>query len=64
MWHLEDMAQIAESDSSLANLKRKIDICFKVKRPNLVEAINLLIDDAVVNNRQLREESVKQYRGL
>lgn len=63
-WMLEDIIQEAKSDSEVADIKRKLDICFKVKRPNLVQAINLLVDDSIAKNRPLREDSVKIYRGV
>lgn len=63
-WMLEDAIQEAETDSEIADLKRKIDICFKVKRPRLVQAINLLVDNAIAQNKSLREDSVKLYKGV
>lgn len=63
-WMLEDAIQAAKTDTEVADLKRKIDICFKVKRPKLVEAINRMMEDAVVNGRSLREDSVKHYKGV
>ena len=63
-WHLEDAMQEAKSDEELADLKRKVDVCFKVKRPKLVAALNAMIDDAIVRNKTLREESVKLYKGV
>jgi hypothetical protein len=56
--------QAAKSDEELADLKRKVDVCFKVKRPKLVAALNAMIDDAIVRNKSLREESVKLYKGV
>lgn len=36
MWYLEDAIKVdAKSDSEVLTLKRKIDICFKDKRPRL-----------------------------
>lgn len=63
-WHLEDAMQSAKTDSELADLKRKVDVCFKVKRPKLVAALNAIIDDAIKNERSLREDSVKLYKGI
>jgi len=63
-WMLEDAIQEAETDEEIANLKRKIDICFKSKRPKLVQAINLLVDDAIAQSKGLREDSVKLYKGV
>jgi hypothetical protein len=64
MWMLEDAIQEAKTDEEIAELKRKCDICFKVKRPKYVQAINLLVDDAIRNNKSLREDSVKLYKGI
>jgi hypothetical protein len=63
-WMLEDAIQAATSDEEIAELKRKIDICFKVKRPKLVQAINILVDDAIAHEKSLREDSVKLYKGI
>lgn len=63
MWYLEDAIGEAKSDEEIAELKRKIDICFKQKRPKYVEAINRMVDDAIVNNKSLIEDSVKKYKG-
>lgn len=62
-WFLEDMVGLAKTDEEVATLKRKIDICFKQKRPQYVQAINAMIEDAVINGRQLKEDSVKIYKG-
>ena len=64
MWMLEDVAQEATTDEELGLLKRKIDICFKQKRPRLVQAINRQVSDAIVNNTSLVEDSVKLYKGV
>lgn len=64
MWMLEDAIQMAKTDQEIAELKRKCDICFKVKRPKFVQAVNLLVDDAIANNKSLREDSVKLYKGI
>lgn len=63
-WMLEDAIQEAKTDSEIAELKKKIDICFKIKRPRLVQAINLLVDNAIAKNKSLREDSVKLYKGV
>lgn len=64
MWMLEDAIQEAKTDAEIADLKRKIDICFKIKRPRLVQAVNLLVDNAIATGRSLREDSVKLYKGV
>jgi hypothetical protein len=62
-WMLED--EIGKLDKNnvpqYAELKRKTDICNKIKRPKLVEAINKLIENAVIKEKSLFEESVKHY---
>ncbi len=63
-WMLEDAIQEATTDEEIAQLKRKIDICFKIKRPKLVQAINIMVDDAITNEKSLREDSVKLYKGV
>jgi hypothetical protein len=63
-WMLEDAIQVATSDQEIAELKRKIDICFKQKRPKFVQAINIMLDNAVRNGGGLREDSVKLYKGV
>lgn len=64
MWYLEDGIADAKTDEEVGTLKRKIDICFKDKRPRLVEAINIMINDAIINNKSLVEDSVKHYKGF
>lgn len=64
MWMLEDQMPLAKTDSEIADIKRKLDICFKIKRPKLVAALNALVDDAIKNNKSLREDSVKAYKGV
>jgi len=63
MWMLEDAFQSAKSDEEMADLKRKVDICFKIKRPKYVQAINLMVDNAIKTSKALREDSVKLYKG-
>jgi len=64
MWMLEDMINASTTDEELANLKRKIDICFKIKRPRLVQAVNSLVDTSISKNKSLREDSVKIYKSI
>lgn len=62
-WFLEDMVGLAKNDVELANLKRKIDTCFKQKRPQYIQAINRMIDNSIITNKSLIEDSVKIYKG-
>jgi len=64
MWMLEDRIGISTNDLEYAELKRKTDICVKIKRPKLVEAINRLIDYSIKNKVSLQEDSVKLYGGI
>jgi hypothetical protein len=64
MWYLEDSISSADSDSEIADLKRKIDICFKVKRPKYVQSVNRMIENSIVTNKSLVEDSVKHYKGF
>ena len=63
MWMLEDAVGVAKTDAEVAGLKRKIDICFKQKRPKYVEAVNRMIEEAVKTGCSLVEDSVKHYSG-
>ena len=62
MWMLEDKVAEAETNDEIALLKKKIDICFKQKRPKLVAAINKMIDNAIRHDKSLIEDSVKLYK--
>lgn len=64
MWYLEDAISVAETNEEIATLKKKIDICFKVKRPKYVEALNRMIDNSILNGKKLQEDSVKLYKGF
>ena len=64
MWYLEDAISDAKTDSEIAVLKKKIDICFKSKRPKYVEAINRMVDNSISQGKSLIEDSVKLYKGV
>ena len=63
MWYLEDAVGIAKTDEEVADLKRKVDICFKQKRPKYVEAINRMVEKSIIEGKSLIEDSVKMYKG-
>jgi hypothetical protein len=63
-WFLEDMAGLAKTDEELANIKRKVDIFYKKKRPVLVQALNKMIDQCILTEKSLCENSVKIYKGI
>jgi hypothetical protein len=64
MWYLEDAISDAKTDSEIAELKKKIDICFKSKRPKYVEAINRMVYNSISQGKSLIEDSVKLYKGV
>lgn len=64
MWYLEDAISEAKTDSEIAELKKKIDICFKKKRPKYVEAINRMVENSIRQSKSLIEDSVKLYKGV
>ncbi len=64
MWYLEDAISMSNNDSEISDLKRKIDICFKVKRPKYVQAVNRMLESSIINGKSLIEDSVKLYKGV
>lgn len=64
MWYLEDAISDAKNDHEIAELKKKIDICFKIKRPKYVEAINRLVEKSIYYGKSIVEDSVKLYKGV
>jgi hypothetical protein len=66
MWKLEDAIADAKTDTEVADLKRKVDYCFKDRRPKLTKAINSYLDVYVSKNniRKFSEENVKLYKGF
>lgn len=66
MWKLEDAIANAKNDTEVAELKKKIDFCFKDKRPKLTKAINFFLDSYVDKNhpkKKFSEENIKMYSG-
>lgn len=66
MWKLEDAVVNAKNDTEVAELKKKIDFCFKDKRPKLTKAINFFLDSYVDKNhpkKKFSEENIKMYNG-
>ena len=64
MWYLEDAIGMSDNNNEIAELKRKIDICFKVKRPKYVEALNRMLNNSILTGKSLVEDSVKHYKGF
>lgn len=69
MWYLEDnIGYLIEKNNpiynqEIVNLKKKIDICFKDKRPMYVQAINKMIENSIIDGKSLISDSVKLYKG-
>lgn len=69
VWYLED--RIGELISlndpkynqEIVDLKKKIDICFKQKRPNYIQSLNKIVEEAILNGKKISEDSVKIYKG-
>jgi hypothetical protein len=64
MWYLEDSIGLSTDNDEIADLKRKVDICFKVKRPKYVEALNRMLNNSILTGKSLVEDSVKHYKGF
>lgn len=66
MWKLEDAAGSVKTDQELADIKRKVDYCFKDRRPKLIKAINSFLDIYINKNyaKKFSEENVKLYTGF
>lgn len=62
-WKLEDLASQEENLDKLGELKKKIDFCFKVKRPKLIKAINCFLDSHInkFSHKPFTEENIKIY---
>ena len=69
VWYLED--KIGELISlndpkynqEIVDLKKKIDICFKQKRPSYIQSLNKIVESAILNGKKIEEDSVKIYKG-
>lgn len=66
MWKLEDEIAIVKTDKEIADLKRKIDYCFKDRRPKLIKAINFFLDAYIDKTQQKKfyEPDIKLYKGF
>lgn len=66
VWILEDLAALAKSEGSneqYISLKRKLDVCFKVKRPNLMDALNKMLKVSLQGeDRFYVDDNVKLYK--
>jgi hypothetical protein len=41
-----------------------LDLCFILKRPNFVEAINKITDNSIITGKSIAEDSLKLYKGV
>lgn len=62
-WYLEDAMAKAESDSELANLRRKSEILFKEKRPMLIAALDKLLVNMITGKTKYTPSNLKKYKG-
>jgi len=65
IWKIEDACGGSTDPQEIAELKKKLDFCFKDRRPKLTRAINCYLD-AHINNqhiKKLNDGNVKQYKG-
>ena len=66
MWKLEDACGVSNDPQEVYDLKRKLDFCFKDRRPKLTKAINQYLD-AHINKKKSKkfdDGNVKQYKGF
>jgi hypothetical protein len=66
MWKIEDACAESNDPQEVYDLKRKLDFCFKDRRPKLTKAINCYLDTYVSKNstRTFDDGNVKQYKGF
>ena len=66
MWKLEDACAESDEPQEVFALKRKLDYCFKDRRPKLTKAINQYLDEHInaEYTKRLDDGNVKQYKGF
>ena len=66
MWKIEDACAESTNPQEVFDLKRKLDFCFKDRRPKLTKAINSYLDAYINKNyaRKFDDGNVKQYKGF
>lgn len=66
VWNLEDAAGLAETDEEFVKLQKKINHCFKVIRPRLLNAINTMLAKTIRENRMeyITDYPIKRYGGF
>lgn len=68
IWNLEDAAGEAEQAGDVEQfmeLHKKLEICDKVVRPRLMEALGLMLEKVLIEEKPelVRQESLKRYGG-
>ena len=65
IWKLEDTIGIATDNNEIAELKKKLDYCFKNRRPKIIAAINSFLDVYIdkEKTKSFSEENIKLYKG-
>lgn len=66
VWNLEDAAGLTETDEEFIKVQRKINHCFKVIRPRLLNAINAMLAEVIREDRMgyVTDHPIKQYGGF
>jgi len=66
VWILEDLAaeaKLGNNDFSYTELKKKLDVCFKIKRPKLVTVLNQMFKMLQEGNEGVCEDgNIKLYK--
>tara|TARA_R110001592_G_scaffold357152_1_gene659895 strand:- start:2227 stop:2586 length:360 start_codon:yes stop_codon:yes gene_type:complete len=65
MWKIEDACAESNDPQEVFDLKRKLDYCFKDRRPKLTKAINQYLDEHINSEyvKKFDDGNVKQYKG-
>ena len=66
MWKIEDACAESNDPQEVFDLKRKLDFCFKDRRPKLTKAINQYLDAHInkESTKKFDDGNVKQYKGF
>jgi hypothetical protein len=65
-WKIEDACAISQDPKEIAELKKKLDYCFKDRRPKLTRAINSYLDHYINKYyaKSFNDGNVKEYKGF
>lgn len=66
MWKLEDSCALSQDPNEVFEIKRKLDFCFKDRRPKLTKAINSYLDVHINQKytKKFDDGNIKQYKGF